>query len=83
VGVGGSTPYGLLKTHNTARRQNPEDLGLNLHRREILKSHILPVDLKSQNNRYKTAYGNTRFIYGNNNKVIRWSYTRVESCSEE
>jgi hypothetical protein len=31
----------LVSRHNTTRRHNPEDLGLNLHRRENLESQFI------------------------------------------
>jgi hypothetical protein len=34
---------GLVSYRNTTRRHNPEDLDLNLHRRENLKSRISPI----------------------------------------
>jgi hypothetical protein len=36
----------LVSYHNTTRRHNPEDLDLNLHRRENLKSRIINTDQK-------------------------------------
>jgi len=35
----GWTPETLVSYHNTTRHHSPEELDLNLHRRENLKSH--------------------------------------------
>jgi hypothetical protein len=40
----------LVSYHNTARRHNPEDLDLNLHRLENLKSRIFINIAISMNN---------------------------------
>jgi hypothetical protein len=47
----------MVPYHNTTWRHNPEDLGLNFHRREIIKSQVTQLIKK-----FLTFYGTRRFI---------------------